>query len=452
VSADHLPDDVRRWPRDPYQLLGVNAQSDATEVRRAYSGLIRRFKPEHAPEQFRLIREAYDSVRRQLEYRRLAAADGQLENLDATPSGQAVQEAAAGDNHLQIVWDMACNGREQEAYRELQALAQAAPDDSEPPALLYCLLLANPELDPAREPCDWLVAGMRNSDSRSLCRQFYRREILDRPEEALSDRFLRLLEGPVPIPRLVELLEWRWQAAQQIDQLDIITPDLNRLGRRIEREDAEAWMRLLLRAVDYLAWFRERSADELCELIESRVDMHNRMGEEIFRIDFLRAMAAGRPGALRGGSGHRPWWEILPFSWTNPYENRNRILPHLLKWANDPESALEELDEINSRAPFVIVHLGQTLGWLAFAAPRAHEIKDLGTLFATYFDGVRHPVSEPDYFLFRWYALRFCIAEFISPETLSSIFSPRQETYLSQRLLDDWPLRLVCLAHRYAWA
>ena len=70
MNAD-LPDDVRHWPDDPYELLGITTTTDSRSVRQAYTRLIRRFKPEHAPEQFRRIREAYETVlrHRALEFR-----------------------------------------------------------------------------------------------------------------------------------------------------------------------------------------------------------------------------------------------------------------------------------------------------------------------------------------------------------------------------------------------
>ena len=57
-----LPEDVRRWPSDPFELLGVSRDVPPRELKRAYTHLIRTYKPEHAPEQFRRIREAYDKA------------------------------------------------------------------------------------------------------------------------------------------------------------------------------------------------------------------------------------------------------------------------------------------------------------------------------------------------------------------------------------------------------
>src|SRR5579871_2854032 len=61
MSAPELPDDPRAWPADPFDLLGVTPGTPEADVKRAYARLIRRFKPEHAPEQFRRIRAAYET-------------------------------------------------------------------------------------------------------------------------------------------------------------------------------------------------------------------------------------------------------------------------------------------------------------------------------------------------------------------------------------------------------
>lgn len=57
-----LPADIGHWPRDPFALLGVKMGSDLKTVKRAYQRLIRVYRPEHHPVEFRRIREAYESA------------------------------------------------------------------------------------------------------------------------------------------------------------------------------------------------------------------------------------------------------------------------------------------------------------------------------------------------------------------------------------------------------
>ena len=85
-----LPDDLNGWPLDPFRLLGVDRKSDAKTARRAYVRLIRRFKPEHHPEHFKRIRQAYESVEQQLRWQTYEAPP----DFDAPPPEQPPQPDA----------------------------------------------------------------------------------------------------------------------------------------------------------------------------------------------------------------------------------------------------------------------------------------------------------------------------------------------------------------------
>ena len=63
-----LPDDPARWPADPHELLGVPRDVNPRDLRRAYTKLIRAYKPEQFPEQFRRIRAAYEAALRLAEF------------------------------------------------------------------------------------------------------------------------------------------------------------------------------------------------------------------------------------------------------------------------------------------------------------------------------------------------------------------------------------------------
>ena len=48
---------------DPWDVLGLGADSDDEAIRRRYLELVRQFPPEKHPEQFAAIRRAFDSLR-----------------------------------------------------------------------------------------------------------------------------------------------------------------------------------------------------------------------------------------------------------------------------------------------------------------------------------------------------------------------------------------------------
>jgi curved DNA-binding protein CbpA len=69
---------------DPYQVLGLPAESDDEAIRHRYLELVRQFSPEHHPEKFAAIRAAYESLKdldTRLRYRLFEA--GSNETIDS---------------------------------------------------------------------------------------------------------------------------------------------------------------------------------------------------------------------------------------------------------------------------------------------------------------------------------------------------------------------------------
>jgi hypothetical protein len=460
MSGDHLPDDLRHWPRDPYQVLGVASPCDPREARKAYTRLIRRFKPEQYPDHFQRIREAYDALKLDAQYFGSFTPEEPADGASDLPDGGTPEPVAAPElspptikpDLLQVFWDMACNDQEDEAYRGLREMFEINPHGSEVPARLYAMLLANPELDPVRTPCDWLLRGMRTEGPWGPCRVLYRREIDDHPEEVLSDRFVSLLDQGTPLNSLAEFLAWRWEALQRLERIVLIDDDLKRVAGRLEQENEEGWVHLLLRAADYLAWQWRVRFEELGKEIETHVHVHVALAEDLSRLDFLRELSGtwGEFGADQRAM--MPLVRALPLAWTNPFENRHRLLVHCRPIAENPALAFDQLDEVQRRAPLVPAHLAQTLAWLWPTAVDPRDEAALASAITDTLGGVDLPISEGSYLLYRRHLLRLCVAEVIAPETVAAMLSPDRASFVYQRIHDDWPLRLVCLAHRLIWA
>lgn len=487
MSEHHLPDDVRRWPRDPYQVLGIAPRCDPNTARKAYTRLIRRYKPEQFPEQFRLVREAYDSVKRDTQFYSTIALPADTsaedavvaetatgENGDAVSSEPIAAEAqpkwAPRPDELQTLWDMACDGSAEEAYRRLREMYQINPNGSELPLRLHALLLAMPELDLRNTPCDWLVRGMAHEVAWGPCRQLYRREIEDRPEEVLTDRFLGLIDAATSTGTTAEYLGWRWDSLLRLQRLELITDDLERARSRLEPEDEVAWVRLLLRAADYLAWHPpgpdggrrlpgvrhgvRPSADEfdtLCDTIEPHVHVHAVLQEELSRLDFLRDLSRGWLQVrrfLRADGLHEPaLLGVVPMTWTSPFEHRHRILASCREVTDDPHTALADLDQVHRYAPLIAAHLGQTLGWVSYVAdPR--DPADVQAALSDCLLGLFQPLGDQDYSLYRQHLLELCLTEAVAPEWIVPALGPQGTSPACQMILDDWPLRTVCLARR----
>lgn len=214
MSPAELPDDFRRWPKEPFKLLGVDAQADERTLKRAYTQLIRKYKPETSPEQFKLIRAAYEQAQSELEFQARfrqhfpdaaeeevkqqvtekseASASNRYseqERLEENQSDAANANAFADDKEIRnqrrtsqdtrpapkpaepSPWDLAKQGKIRDAFTKLQRTVEN--DYSQEPVTantflqMYWLARVYPELQ--QSPLQWLAEGIgRFANSYSI--------------------------------------------------------------------------------------------------------------------------------------------------------------------------------------------------------------------------------------------------------------------------------------------
>jgi hypothetical protein len=165
-------------------------------------------------------------------------------------------------------------------------------------------------------------------------------------------------------------------------------------------------------------------------------------------LDFLRDLVGNAGNLLWVEPGAKVLLEVLPMTWTSPFENRHRILKHCRWAAERPEVALQHLDEVQRLAPLVLPHLHDTLAWLWLEPEDPRDDETLFSIICDKIGGVGPTVCETDYELYRQHLLRLCITEVIAPETVVNIWDGNSSSFGFQRVHEDWPLRTVCLAHR----
>jgi hypothetical protein len=480
--SDHsLPDDLARWPKDPFQLLGVSHNVSARDLRRAYTRLILQFKPEQYPEHFRRIREAYESALPFIGWMdgEDPSADSVVESAqpvpapseppntakDSQPSNDAVPSLARMpclDNELRDLWDQAVAGQEVAAYRRLLELSLPNPNDPEILLRLYWLLTLKPDVDPSRHPCDWLVQGMQARGLSRPFRELYRQELMQNPPEAYSGRYMRLLDGPWNPGQLSELAEWRWQALAEMGRWDLLAGDLPRLRPRIIMDDEETWVRLLFTALDWLAWAGTDLAAEVfdsCRLeIYQYEHLAGRMPYQFDRLDFLLGFAAGWRKLQNQSPVPERFTEIMELSWTrSAYELKPRILVLLEDMCQEPQTWLGHLDRVQRHAPGAVAHFGTILHQLeddSGDSSKGHSDEAIARLGQDFLDGQ----GMTDYPELRSKLLNFCLTEAIAPEKLADAVGDRPAYWpprgisFSQEVNEDWPLRYLYLAHHLFWS
>jgi hypothetical protein len=465
MSLPDLPDDPARWPTDPYALLGIQPGVLPRDLRRAYTQLIRRYKPEQYPEHFRRIRAAYEAV--------LFFTDGQapfangsfphppLSFPEPPAQNHSFPTALSLESEVRQAWELACSDGEEEAYHRLRRLESRHPGNGDLCARLYWLLTLDPSLDPLRSRFDWLAQGLRASELAGPLGELYRRELAANPAEALHERYARLLHVPSPAGRVVDFVDWRWQAAAKLGKAtDVVGDDLEDLRGRFPLQDEESWARLLLLAVQRLAWDDSAAAqrDECKRELNQSVHLHRHLGPELDWLDHLEELSAdwqalrGKPDVPAG------LLELVPRSWDRPLDEFRPALQQFLgEVAAAPRRYLAAFDRVWRRGPAVLTEFGRLLILYQSELDLPPERRSAISLTELLLECV-DLADWQDYISFRRALLDFCVREELSPEWAGQALAERttywlpDRRHLSQAILDDWPLRYVCLAQRLFWA
>lgn len=285
MSVPDLPDDMTDWPTDPFDLLGVTPGASDADIKRAYTRLLRRFKPEHHPDQFRRIREAYEACQERVAWyrpdsvevspppppppRRVPQAPPASREpvvdrpVTPAPDREPVVDPAINPapplDPIEELWEAAVAGNEPEAYAGLVRICEESPDDATLPLRLYWLLTLTPTLDTHRTRHHWLADALARSKLRGPAVELYRRELETDPEGALDDAFepgpyFEALTAGGSAAALLGVARWRVSAAGRLGWIGRMRADLSALRDSLVMDDEAGWLGLLVLAAAWVAW------------------------------------------------------------------------------------------------------------------------------------------------------------------------------------------------------
>lgn len=457
MSEPSLPDDPSSWPTDPHQLLGVPRNIGPHDLRRAYTRLIRIYKPEQHPEQFRRIRSAYEAALRVAEF--FAEQSEPALEQPATPELLPAPRVFDPANDADALWELAAAGHSARGYAGLVALFGRRPHLPDLPLRLYWLLTLEPNLDIERDPCSWLGEALRLAQLTGPAVELYRRELDVRPAEALA-ACTNLLSLDFATERLAALAAMRATAAVQTRNWAVLKADLDITRERIRLADESSWLRYLMAAIDSLAWAAGDGAEADALFLACRHELdslhhlavHN---SELFdRLEFLLAAAGGWTAYRNEADVPPELLELLPRAWIRPFaEIRLLIVRMLERIAGAPHNWLRHLDALESRSPTALSFLGNLLSQyqdrLEQPPPVPHGPADLHRLVSEflYEEGIHR------YRTMRARLLTFCLREAVGAELVAAVAPPANVsgTQLADAIMSDAPLRYVCWACRLYW-
>lgn len=362
AMSDHtLPENCRDWPDDPFELLGLPRETDARSAKRAYTRLIRRYKPERHPEEFRRVRDAYEQVSEWLEmlafygYKEETAADAEAES-----TGDGERSRKAPKNPLTAAWRQAREGDLPGAVAQIEPIARSEDSTAAEACLrLYWLTWVEPQATRGpEEPLDWLVRGAKLERLDGPAGAMYSRRFFDDPEEALSARCEELLDAESVPEGLANLLLRRWESAALLGACHVIRKDLERLGPWLQRDGDHLWAHLMFAALDQLAWepTLQRDVEWVVRELQKLTSLQLELASSWDRLDRLNVLVES-VHRLRQREPLQDIASLAEQSWRQPLSRYWGLLVQAAaRLAHDPVATLRMLTTVFDEDPLPVAH------------------------------------------------------------------------------------------------
>lgn len=378
--TEHLPENLNDWPDGVWQLLGVDRDADLKSLRRAYTRLIRKFKPEHSPDEFQKIREAYDAVRAFAELKKqFEVSDDFVITLtdpvrdhddDETTAPINVSSDATSDNvspwipateslgELDEAWTLAREGDIAGARRRLEELHSQRPDDEDVIARLYWIRKLTPS-ETSEELISWLVGIVKRRELRGRAWQILLTEFSWNSRETLREDLFELAASDSQIERLVPLILIRWKRTSHMQGWKTIRNELGILRQHFLPDKSVPWIELLVAALQIVVW-AETVSGNMVEVLTDEIaqfeDLHLQYPQLFDQVDELLEIRRELVWAVRyvpRSVLHVIRAELLGL---DP-EASDRLRDLARKWGARPEVALTQLDQFAQNSPAIFMQL-----------------------------------------------------------------------------------------------
>ena len=490
-----LPSNPANWPTDPYQLLGVGQDADLREIRRAYARLTKLYRPDHSPQEFQLVRAAYDRVCAWQEFRSqfppdevdereqtphtdtetpVPEADARADtpsSLDPSPVTSRPRITAPRDSltdGLDAVRQLIHDGEFAACHDKLIQLDRDYPGNEDVRLRLCWLRTLFPELSPEHDPVTFLAGDSMETLTPRTWRVLLRFLELN-PEAVLSPRVDSWLQRPIPQYPLTQVLELRWKRAARISQFAKIMDDLEQLQNRLTRIGTGHWLSVVVLAMRITRWFPHEDVEQLWDgaheefrsqegesLSFSRLfDEHEWLLEvrENIQTNYWSAWKCPRNVSMIGQEQAEAWMSVLRTTSVACDAEWRRELEALLgPWVASPEAALKSAEELCFRFPALASVVHHFLQSIPLRHVRSPHLVARAEQCLNY---IQRPSNEPsiDSMVTRSAKLKvltFCVDEAVDLRELIRLLSG-SHVKLYKFIYEDPALDLAILASRRFW-
>ncbi len=375
LPENSLSDDISEWPVSPYGILGLERNAERADVRRAYSGLIKRFRPETHPQHFQRIREAFETVLTVVEARGHASVTvdlgqpGESERREFPEPGKPLHASTIEQSEL--IWDRFSKQPHVDQYIQLKAIAGTLETSAESFLIGYWMLRLRPDFAAAERPAEWLLRGLQahGTDWRLV-------DLL--MDESRRDQTLTHSDFSGHVAALIHNAELlclyllpRWNIVARCRHWDQLAGEITDARIRLFYDHPKAWFHLLVRVSELSIFAREPAARDLYRRTQKELtDLSHQQGrhaDDLEFLDMLSAVPVHSAAYAKGFSGSRKLDTLIAESQIVRLETfRLRLMEVVQDWIKSPGQGLEILTGLSTNCPEALWLLLRCAGELGF--------------------------------------------------------------------------------------
>lgn len=462
---EQLSENIDEWPVSPYEVLGLPRTAERTDIRRAYSALIRRFRPETHPKQFQRVRESFEAVMAAFEARSqnsqeiridltALVADDESGKIDAPVSVSSTTPSVATPgttttDTADLIWDRFSKAPDVNQYADLQRLLQSSERSADAFLMGYWMLRLRPDFAPDEKAAMWLICGIESfgADPRLI--------------DLLVDEFRRdadLTEPPISGETSGHILNsellciyliGRWNIIGRRRRWKQLTDEIDRARAQLAMDHSEAWSRILFRVNEMVAFATDAIGTALLESVQREIGSMNLLQQKHFSaldtLDMLSVFRKHQHDVWISGSPalHQL---LLDSTNLNPSAFRRQLFTVVQGWIDSP---LEGLNCLTSLA----IKLPEAFWLLLRQADGFGYFDDFGIIHDTaLLEAVSTMVKSCkhlEYAHARIVIAEFCRDECLSGTTMLGAFLSIKDQLpkageFAEALRQDTPLMLTC--------
>ena len=481
-----LPDDISRWPGDPYELLGIPRGADIREIKRAYAQLLRQYRPDEHPAGFQKLREAFEAATEYARFRTQffsnddsdpvalnqgAVIDRSSKRRDlSSPSSDKESHAKdqpipamlrsdssranpledhgefAEQHHLsETPWNVAVSGDSRGAWRLLEEQSRNSTNREETAVQRYWLAKLTFDLTD-RAPEEFLFNAAKSIGLTGRIWPLLMLEWGDNPQRLLSSVIYDLLEVPENMERLVPLFAARWKSAGKAGLWSLFKEDLAHLRNRLLPDHATMWLTALVEQMRFGIWmpkseeaehWQESWFAEIAQLSDLQLKASFQFDEAEQWHDLRRELFDPAPRTVVSA-------QIRELLWSMTFDNRIEVKTCQAKlvdsWVSDLDEAFCELDALATSCPITLTLLLQNSQWDVFTFVRSPFTESPPDYCRQVFKQLIGRILQNHPNAARTHMASFCLRELISIDEFCSLaieYAPADWSTHVRLLVDD---------------